>query len=157
MPQLCCAQTYSYFPVETDHPPPPNTGGAERWGRTRLRFQSTFYPTLLLARPDTMTLICLFLSAGYCDEEFQMSSAIIHLEWHYCQPFFAFRRGYMGYLLARKQEPAGPFGVVGLGRVCGLPCGDRGAHEVRLTAARDHARAFERAVSGTERLHFIPV
>ena len=100
-----------------------------------------------------MTLIFLFLTAGYRDSELQFSPFIIHLKWHYCQSLFSLRGGYMGDLLARKQQPARPFGVVRLGRIGGLPCGYGRADEVGLAAARDHARAFERAVPRAKRLH----
>jgi len=59
----------------------------------------------------------------------------------------------MGYLLARKQEPPRPFGVVGFWRIGGLPCGYSRADEVGFAAARDHARAFERALARAQRLH----
>src|SRR3989338_7998302 len=155
MPQLCCARTHSYFPVETDHPPSAIPEDC-RWGATnRLFFQRTFYPPLLFKRPDSMTLVLLFLTAGYRDSEFQFSPFIIHLKWHYCQYLFAFCGGHMGDLFARKEQRAGPFRVIRLGGVGGLPCGDGGADEVGLAAARDHARAFERAMSGAQGFDFI--
>src|SRR3989344_5968477 len=95
-------------------------------------FQSTFYPPLLFTRPDSMTLILLFLTAGYRDSELQFSPFIIHLKWHYCQSLFALRGGYMGDLFAREEQPARSLGVVGLRGIGRLPCGDSCPYEVRF-------------------------
>src|SRR3990167_8424267 len=147
MPQLCCARTHSYFPVETDHPPSAIPEDC-RWGATnRLFFQSSFYPSFLFARPDSMTLILLFLTAGYRDSKLQFSPFIIHLKWHYCQSLFALRRGDMGDLLARKEQPARAFPVIGRGSVGSLPRGNGRTHEIGLAAPRDHARTFELALA----------
>src|SRR3990167_2826240 len=143
MPQLCCARTHSYFPVETDHPPSAIPEDC-RWGATnRLFFQSAFYPPFLFARPDSMTLVLLFLTAGYRDSELQFSPLIIHLKRHYCQSFFALCGGHMGDLFAREKQSARPLGVIRLWGIGGLPCGYGRADEVRLAAARDHPRALE--------------
>ena len=107
MPQLCCAQTYSYFPVETDHPPPTILRENHGWGRTRLFFQRTFDPTFLLTRPYAMTFVLAFLSARDCYQEFQLSIAIVHLEWHNCQSLLTLCRGNVGDFLAREQQSAG--------------------------------------------------
>src|SRR3989338_7559124 len=107
------AHKHTEFPVEASHPPSAIPEDC-RWGpagipRTvlgigkLLSFQSAFYPPFLFARPDSMTFVLLFLTAGYRDSEFQFSPLIIHLKCHYCQPFFTFRRRDMGYLLAGEE------------------------------------------------------
>src|SRR3989338_9946285 len=154
MPQLCCARTHSYFPVETDHPPSAIPEDCRGGATNRLFFQSAFYLPFLFARPDSMTLVLLFLTAGYRDSELQFSPFIIHLKWHYCQSLFTFRGGYVRYLLAREEEPPRSFRVVGFRRIRGLPCGYGRADEVGLATARDDARAFERAGPRAQRLHF---
>src|SRR3989338_1117741 len=107
------AHKHTEFPVEASHPPSAIPEDC-RWGpagipRTvlgigkLLSFQSAFYPPFLFARPDSMTFVLLFLTAGYRDSEFQFSPLIIHLKWHYCQSLFALCGGYMGDLLVRKE------------------------------------------------------
>ena len=63
----------------------------------------------------------------------------------------------MSDFFSRKEESARAFRIITLRSVRYLPRGNGCAHQVRLAAARDDPRTFQRAVSRAQRFHFEPM
>src|SRR6185503_13808502 len=119
-----------------------------------LFFQRSLNPTLLVTRLNSAALVLFLFSARNRERELQISSFIIHRKWHYCQTFLGFSARYMGDFALFEEQTPGPFGVIGFRCIFYLPCRDACPDEVCLAAARDDARAFERAKFGAKRFHF---